>query len=123
MNDSRFAHSGSQTERNASTSAHEIDALRAATFILIATISAVAKGRTATKTGRDKSADQKSGFENPLPTGSARTIGIARLTTRIRKVLAGPFRAFQDSGTTPTSNRTPIKSGNTKPERRHSNQD
>src|SRR5439155_22886722 len=121
-NVSRFAHSGSQIERNASTSNHEIAALTAATFILITTMSPVASGRTATKAGSDKSVDQKSGFENPLPTGAARITGIARVAMRIRRVLAGSFRMCQESGPMTTSNRAPAQSGNSEPERRHSNQ-
>src|SRR6185436_12715453 len=87
MSGARLAHSGSQRERNTSTSSHEMPALRAATFILVTTSSPVASGRTATKAGSDKSFDQKSALEKPLPNGNARIIGIASVQDRIHTAL------------------------------------
>jgi hypothetical protein len=121
VNQARSAQNGSQTKINASTRNHEAAVLTAAAFILIVTISDVLSGRTATNWGIDRSADQKSGFENALPTGKARTIGMARVVTRIRRVLAASVRAFQESGTTTKPSSPAVKSGNTNPERRHSN--
>src|SRR5438093_1446977 len=96
LNGARSAQRGSQTERNPSTSNHEIAALQAATFILMTTISPVARGRTPRNAGSDKSADQKSGLEKPLPTGAARITGRAKVHPRIHKVPSDWFRITQE---------------------------
>src|SRR5438094_5442205 len=79
---------GSQSERNSRTSSHEIAALAAATFILVMTRSPAESGLTAIAGGIVKSLDQKSGFENAFPTGAEKTIGIANVSSRIRRVFA-----------------------------------
>src|ERR1043166_2604996 len=122
LNDSRFAQSGNQTERKASTSSQETAALRAATFILITTISPVASGRTATNGESDKSRDQKSGLENPLPAAAATITGIARVQARIHKVVPRSSRRCQETGPMTSTSIAPIESGNSQPMRRHSNQ-
>src|SRR5262245_27171673 len=83
--ESRFAQNESQTARNPKTSNHELTVLAAATFILIATISAVDSGRTAINPGRARSLDQKSGLENALPIANASSIGIVNVAIRIRR--------------------------------------
>src|SRR6185295_15547780 len=98
LNGARSAQSGSQTERKVSTSNHDAAALRAATFILITTISPVAKGRTAWNGGSERLLDQKSGLEKPLPTGAARITGMAKVHPRTHKALSESFRITQERG-------------------------
>src|SRR6185503_19163274 len=122
MSGARLAHSGSQRERNTSTSSHEMPALRAATFIFVTTSSPVASGRTATKAGSDKSFDQKSALEKPLPNGNARIIGIASVQDRIHTALPASFLRSQESGPMTRTSSAPMHDGKSRPVRRHSYQ-
>src|SRR5437867_5759812 len=94
FNDPKVAPSGSQTDKNTRVRSHASAALSAATFNLITTKSSVDSGRTARKGGTAKSGDQKSGFDNPLPTGKARSRGMARIAARILGPLFGSSRRY-----------------------------
>src|SRR3954469_3798760 len=122
MSGARFDHSGSQSERKASTSSHEMHALRSATFIFVTIISPLANGRTATKAGSDSSFDQKSALEKPLPSGSARIMGIASVHGRIQTLLPASFLKTQESGPITRINSAPMHDGRSRPARRHSYQ-
>src|SRR5215468_8829210 len=122
ISESRFAQEGIQTKRNAMTSNHAIAVLQALTFNFTMTISSVAIGRNAVNDESARSVDQKSGFEKPFPTGRARTIGMIITAKRICNVLSASFRMYHESGPITVQINPPIISGNTTPERRHSNQ-
>src|SRR5262249_47046876 len=102
-------------EKNMSTRNHETAALKAATFNLIMTISPLERGRTATKEGTERSVHQKSGFENPLPKGNARRMGVLKVTVRIRNVLSASFRNNHESGAMTRNSSPAMQSGNKKP--------
>src|ERR1044071_2076993 len=119
--ESAFPQRGSHKAANATTSTHESRALHAATLNLTATSSSVEMGRVAIDSGIDKSPDQKSGFEDALPTARLKMIGIATVAASIRIVLPGSPRRYQDIGATIRINTPAMQPGKTIPERRHSN--
>src|SRR5262245_23159998 len=98
LNASRFAQSGSQTDRNTRTNTQEMATLSAAVLSLITTSSPAANGRTATNDGTARILDQKSGLENPLPRGRANIMGIAHVQPRSHTLALASFRKHQERG-------------------------
>ncbi len=60
--------------------------LRAATFILLTTISPEVRGRTAKNDGTERFMNQKSGLMKPLPIANAKTIGMASILGNVSTV-------------------------------------
>src|SRR5262245_20192652 len=81
LTESSVGHVESQTASSRSSTTHEITALSAATFTLIATRSSELNGRTATNEGTARSSVQNTGLQKATPTGTARTIGEASATS------------------------------------------
>src|SRR5262245_29177473 len=102
--------------------AQESATLTAATSTLIATRSSELNGRTATNAGTCRSSDQKVALAKAIPTGTARTIGVASANSSSRNVPAASSRAVHDAGAKTTRMDPATRAGNTRPEVRHSYQ-
>src|SRR5215475_11889820 len=111
----------SQIVRKTKTNNHEMAALFAATLTLTNTNSRLLNGRTATIGGMMRSPDQRSGFENALPMGSARSTGMLKVATRMNEDIPGSLRINQENGAISRTRSTATNVGSIWPERRHSN--
>src|SRR5262245_29943189 len=118
----RFAQKDSQRTRNNATIDQARAALKAATFSLITTKSPVDSGRVERNGGKARWPAQKSGLENPLPIGPAKSTGAASVQPRIHNVSAVSSRRHHEMGATTTTTITAVATGRTRPACRHSYQ-